>query len=53
MMLWNALHLFRDDGSDGRDSAKQRDELNRLAIGMAFAIGMLALIAIVLVMSRI
>jgi hypothetical protein len=52
MMLWNVLHLFRDDGVDGRDSAKQRDELNRLAIGMAFAIGMLALIAIVLVMSR-
>jgi hypothetical protein len=52
-MLWNVLHLFRDDGLEGRDSAKQRDELNRLAIGIAFAIGMLALIAVVLVMSRV
>jgi hypothetical protein len=24
--LWNVLHLFRDDGKDDRESAKQREE---------------------------
>jgi hypothetical protein len=51
-MLWNVLHLFRDDGAQGRESAAQRDEMNRLAVGMGLALALLALLAVLFFSAR-
>lgn len=50
--LWNVLHLFRDDGKQDRESAAQRDEMNRLVVGMALAMGFLTLMAVILFVLR-
>jgi hypothetical protein len=50
--LWNVLHLFRADGRQGRESAAQRDEMNRLVVGMALVIGFLTLVAILMFTLR-
>jgi hypothetical protein len=47
-MLWNALHLFRSDGEDDRESAKQREEKNQLALVAALVLVFLAIIVVVL-----
>jgi len=39
-MLWNVLHLFRDDGEDGRESADQREAKSQafLIAGLVFVL---------------
>jgi hypothetical protein len=47
-MLWNVLHLFRDDGEDGRDSAAQREAMNQLALIAALVLVFIAIVVGVL-----
>jgi len=47
-MLWNVLHLFRSDGEDDRESARQREEKNQLALVAGLVLVFLAIIVVVL-----
>jgi hypothetical protein len=46
--LWNVLHLFRSDGFDDRESAKQREEKNQLALIAALVLVFITIIVVVL-----
>ncbi len=49
MMLWNALHLFRDDGESGKDSAAQREAMTQLAVAAGLILVFAAIVIGVLV----
>jgi hypothetical protein len=49
MMLWNALHLLRDDGEEGRDSAAQREAMTQLAVAAGLILVFMAIVVGVLV----
>jgi len=49
MMLWNALHLFRDDGEEGRDSASQREAMTQLAVAAGLILVFAAIVIGVMV----
>ena len=48
-MLWNVLHLFRDDGRQERESAAQREAMSSLVVVGALVLGFLAIIIGILV----
>jgi hypothetical protein len=47
--LWNVLHLFRDDGKDDRESAKQREEKSQAFWIAALVFVLLAVIVVAFV----
>ena len=46
--LWNVLHLFRDDGYEDRESAKQREEKNQLVLMAGLVLVFITIIVVVL-----
>jgi hypothetical protein len=46
--LWNVLHLFRDDGYEDRESAKQREEKSQLVLMAGLVLVFITIIVVVL-----